>query len=83
MTPLDALLSSFPAAELDELVATRRDLHRHPELAFEERRTAGVAAARLRALGLTPREWAGRASPPTRAAAERGSCCAPTWTRCR
>ena len=27
------------------LVALRRDLHAHPELAFEERRTAGVVAA--------------------------------------
>jgi len=34
------------------LVALRRDLHAHPELAFEERRTAGVVAAALRLLGL-------------------------------
>jgi len=60
MTRLDALLAACPASELDELVATRRDLHRHPELAFEERRTAGVAAGRLRALGLSPREGVGR-----------------------
>ncbi len=60
MNALDALLSRFPAAELEELVATRRDLHRHPELAFEERRTAGVAAARLKQLGLSPREGVGR-----------------------
>jgi amidohydrolase len=35
-----------------DLVAWRRDLHRHPELAFEEHRTAGVVAAHLGALGL-------------------------------
>jgi amidohydrolase len=29
-----------------------RDLHRHPELSFEETRTAGVVADRLRALGV-------------------------------
>jgi amidohydrolase len=57
---LDALLSAFPGAELDRLVETRRDLHRHPELAFEERRTASVAAERLRAEGLVPREGIGR-----------------------
>ncbi len=30
-----------------ELVALRRDLHRHPELAVQERRTAAAAAERL------------------------------------
>ena len=43
-------------AEVDELVpdliAMRRDLHEHPELAFEEVRTAGMIAQRLRSLGL-------------------------------
>ena len=37
--------------ELDLLIATRRDLHRHPELGFEEHRTAGIVAERLRAAG--------------------------------
>lgn len=35
-----------------EMVAMRRDLHEHPELAFEEVRTSGIVAGRLRALGL-------------------------------
>jgi amidohydrolase len=35
----------------DEVVATRRDLHVHPELGFEEHRTARIVAERLRALG--------------------------------
>ncbi|MFT3818389.1 MAG: M20 aminoacylase family protein [Rubrivivax sp.] len=34
------------------LVALRRDLHAHPELGFEERRTADVVAARLTAWGI-------------------------------
>jgi amidohydrolase len=34
------------------LVQTRRDLHRHPELAHQEQRTARVVAGRLRALGV-------------------------------
>jgi amidohydrolase len=42
--------------EIDErvpdLVAMRRDLHEHPELAFEEIRTSGIVAQRLRSLGL-------------------------------
>ena len=43
-------------AEIDELVpgmvALRRDLHEHPELAFEEIRTSGIVTQRLRTLGL-------------------------------
>ena len=34
------------------LVALRRDFHRHPELAHQEHRTAGIVADRLNALGL-------------------------------
>ncbi|GIG40369.1 amidohydrolase [Cellulomonas phragmiteti] len=37
-----------------ELVAFRRDLHAHPELARTEERTTRVVAERLRAAGLTP-----------------------------
>jgi len=40
----------------DDLIAWRRDLHAHPELAYEERRTAGLIAERLRALGLKVHE---------------------------
>jgi amidohydrolase len=39
------------APELELLISTRRDLHRHPEVGFEEHRTAGIAAERLRAAG--------------------------------
>ncbi|WP_299531765.1 amidohydrolase [uncultured Streptomyces sp.] len=35
----------------DELGAVYRDLHAHPELAFQETRTAGIVADRLRSLG--------------------------------
>lgn len=37
-----------------------RDLHRHPELSFEETRTAAIAAARLRAAGYDVLEGVGR-----------------------
>ena len=36
----------------DEFVAIRRDLHAHPELGFEEHRTANVVAERLTALNI-------------------------------
>jgi len=38
----------------DELVAVRRDLHAHPELARTEERTTRVVAERLRVAGLEP-----------------------------
>lgn len=56
--------SSNLLAEADTLsstlVAVRRDLHRHPELGFQEIRTAGMVAARLRDLGLEVRERVGQ-----------------------
>jgi amidohydrolase len=39
-------------ANRDELVAWRRDLHAHPELAYEEQRTSAFVAAELRRIGL-------------------------------
>lgn len=39
----------------EEMIALRRDLHRHPETAWEEVRTAAVVADFLRALGLEVR----------------------------
>jgi amidohydrolase len=42
------------------LIAIRRDLHAHPELAFEEHRTAGVVANELRRLGIVCRTGVGR-----------------------
>src|SRR5437773_12364496 len=51
MSQIDQLKS-----DIDELVpgmvALRRDLTEHPELAFEEVRTSGIVAQRLRSLGL-------------------------------
>jgi amidohydrolase len=60
MSPTDTDIHAAVMAQADEMVATRRDLHMHPELAFEEERTAGVIADRLRALGLAVRTGIGR-----------------------
>jgi amidohydrolase len=40
------------AAQADTLAAIRRDIHAHPELGFEEVRTAALVAERLRAWGV-------------------------------
>jgi amidohydrolase len=41
---------------LPDLIAFRRDLHAHPEMAFAEHRTAGRVAAALRELGMEVNE---------------------------
>jgi len=43
-----------------DMVDRRRDLHRHPELAFQEVRTAGIVASALRELGLEVQTNVGR-----------------------
>ncbi|MDD3353676.1 M20 aminoacylase family protein [Zoogloea sp.] len=45
------LLETLRADQAD-ITAIRRDIHAHPELAFEEHRTAGIVAERLRTLGI-------------------------------
>ena len=54
MTTIDQLKSDIDEL-VPDMVAMRRDLHEHPELAFEEVRTSGIVAQRLRALGLEVR----------------------------
>ncbi|HKW45596.1 MAG TPA: M20 family metallopeptidase [Candidatus Eremiobacteraceae bacterium] len=39
------------APMIDDVIRLRRDFHMHPELGFEELRTAGIVADRLKALG--------------------------------
>ena len=53
---IDALVSRIEP----ELIAVRRTIHQHPELAFEEHETSKLVAARLRALGLDVQTGIGR-----------------------
>ena len=52
-------LAEVPADVVADVIAIRRDLHQHPELGFEERRTAAFVAGRLRALGFEVTEEIG------------------------
>ena len=52
-------IAAIRAYEQD-LVAIRRDLHAHPELGFEEVRTAGIVARELAALGIETHTGIGR-----------------------
>ena len=51
---------TFTEQDLKEMIEVRRDLHAHPELAFDEVRTSGLVAERLTALGLEPRTGIGK-----------------------
>ena len=43
-----------------EIIETRRDIHKHPELSFKEFRTAQLVSERLQGLGISVREKVGK-----------------------
>lgn len=47
---------TYPAIDWNACIQLRRDLHRHPELGFEEFRTSQIVAQRLRSLGYSVTE---------------------------
>lgn len=53
------MVMTLDADRLERLIQTRRDIHQHAEIAFEEVRTAALIAERL-----APSDWSPpRASP--------------------
>jgi hippurate hydrolase len=65
---MNALAGRFPASALlarmlelaPEMRAIRQDIHRHPELAYQEKRTAAIVARNLRAWGIAVHEGIGQ-----------------------
>src|SRR6266566_4205177 len=51
---------TLPPIDRSGLIATRRDLHQHPALGFEEPRPSGLVAERLQRLGYTVRTGVGK-----------------------
>ena len=49
-------IKTLAQAHQPETVDTRRHLHQHPELSFEEKETAAFVAGKLRSFGITPQE---------------------------
>ena len=57
-TPSDILMQAQAMA--DQLTAWRRDIHMHPELSFQEERTANLVAGQLAALGIETQTGVGK-----------------------
>ena len=72
-------------ASVAALTVLYKDLHQHPELSFDDHRTAGVVADRLRAFGYDVNTGVGRTGVVgvLRNGVGPTVCCVPTWMRCR
>jgi amidohydrolase len=58
----DRMINISPEVQalIPDMIELRRDLHRHPELGYQEVRTAGLVTERLRALGYTVKTGFGK-----------------------
>lgn len=56
---LNAEIDRRTAAIYGKVVGWRHDIHQHPELGYQEKRTAGIVAAHLKALGIVVQENVG------------------------
>jgi amidohydrolase len=66
---------TVPPIDLAALVATRRDLHAHPELGFEELRTSALIAERVQALGYDVKTGVGKTGVLAVRTGEKGKRC--------
>jgi amidohydrolase len=65
---------AVPTLDRERLVADRRDLHQHPELGFQETRTAGIVSERLAGYGYDVRGEVGKTGVVARRGREGGRC---------
>jgi amidohydrolase len=65
---------ALPPIDRSALIAIRRDLHQHPELGFEETRTATLVAERLKALGYDVQTGVAKTGVVATKAAGNGRC---------
>src|SRR5215471_8805802 len=72
-------------SEYPKLDALYKDIHAHPEIAFQEEKTAAKLAAEMRAIGFEVTEKVGKTGLVAlyKMATVRPSWCAPSLTRCR
>ncbi len=56
---LNAEIDRRSAAIFDKVAGWRHDIHQHPELGYQEKRTAALVAAHLKSLGMTVQENVG------------------------
>src|SRR6516165_12077327 len=82
-TPAAAMLERVRSYHAD-LTGIRRDIHSHPELGLETRRTADLVARLLKSWGIEVHgmvDGAGWSACSAPATAPSRSGCGPTWTR--
>ena len=80
------MINELLPALTPKIAAFRRDIHAHPELAFDEKRTSEKVAAYLDGLGLEVHRGIARTGVVAKLALGTGkarSACVPTWMRCR
>lgn len=67
-------MTALPPVDRAALIATRRDLHQHPEIGFEETRTGALVAQRVGALGYDVRTGIGRTGVLAQRSTGAGRC---------
>lgn len=65
---------TLPPVDVDRLIADRRDVHQHPELGFQETRTASLVAERIHKLDYAVQENVGKTGVVARRGVEGKRC---------